>query len=67
MAKRRKRREPNDVHSVQTFCDSNNISISTYYALKRAGKGPREMKVGKRILITPEAEDDWRREREKEK
>jgi len=61
---KRRRRDPNDVHSVQSFCEANNISVSTYYALKRAGKGPREMKVNKRILISPEAEADWRRERE---
>jgi len=52
------------VHSVQSFCESNDISVSTYYALKRAGQGPREMKVNKRILISPEAERDWRRKME---
>jgi hypothetical protein len=68
MAKRRKlyERQPNDVHSIESFCRSNGISITTFFALKRQGKGPREMKVGKRILITPEAERDWRRERESE-
>jgi len=64
MATRRRRREPNDALTVTEFCDSNGISVSTYYALKRDGKGPREMKLGKRIMITPEAERDWRRERE---
>jgi hypothetical protein len=64
--KRRKRhlRGPNDVHSIESFCESNGISVTTYFALKKAGKGPREMKVNKRILITPEAEADWRRARE---
>jgi hypothetical protein len=68
MAKRRIRfeRQPNDVHSIESFCRSNGISLTTYFALKRQGKGPREMKVGKRILISPEAEADWRRERERD-
>jgi hypothetical protein len=40
------------------------IEFPLLSCLKNAGKGPREMKVGKRVLITPEAEADWRRERE---
>jgi hypothetical protein len=64
MAKRRRERGPNDVHSIESFCQSNGISLRTYFALKHQGKAPREMKVGKRILITPEAEADWRRARE---
>lgn len=64
--KARRKRQPDDVHSIESFCRSNGISITTYFVLKRQGKGPREMKVGKRILITPEAEQDWRRAREAE-
>jgi hypothetical protein len=69
-AKRKRRplrsRQPNDVHDIPSFCRANGISVSTYYALKRAHKHPREMKVNKRILITPQAEADWRAEREAE-
>lgn len=68
-AKRKRRprsRQPNDVHDIPSFCQANGISVSTYYALKRDGKQPREMKVNKRILITPKAEEDWRAEREAE-
>jgi hypothetical protein len=70
MTKKRKRRprlrQPNDVHNIESFCEANGISVSHYFVLKRNGKGPREMKVGKRILITPEAEAAWRRAREAE-
>ena len=70
MTKKRKRRprlrQPNDVHNIESFCDANGISMSHYFVLKRKGKGPREMKVGKRVLITPEAEAAWRRAREAE-
>jgi hypothetical protein len=60
-------REPNDMHTIESFCEANRISIGTYYALKKAGKGPRETRVSKRrVLISPEAEADWRREREAE-
>jgi hypothetical protein len=69
MARRRRRkeyvREPGDMHTVESFCQANRISIGTYYALKRAGKGPRETRISpRRILISPEAEQDWRRARE---
>jgi len=60
------RRRPGDAHNIPSFCLSNNISPSKYRALKRAGKGPREIELNKRIIITPEAEADWRREREAE-
>jgi hypothetical protein len=64
--KRRARsRDPdNDMHSVESFCHSNGISIGLYYKLRGQGKGPRETRVGRRVLISPEAEADWRRERE---
>ena len=61
-----KHRKPGDVHTILSFCDSNAISESTYYSLKRHGKGPREINLGDRIIITPEAERDWRIEREAE-
>jgi hypothetical protein len=60
------RRKPGDVHTVQSFCESNSISESLYYKLKRLNKGPREAELGNRIIITEEAERDWRREREAE-
>jgi hypothetical protein len=61
-----KRRKPGDAHTIPSFCESNAISESEYYKLKRDGKQPREIEVNKRIIITPEAEADWRREREAE-
>ena len=67
--RRRKRREElmrreNAMMTVPEFCWNNGgISISTYYRLKQAGKGPRETLVGKRVFITPEAEAEWRKAR----
>ena len=59
-------REPNDLHDIPSFCTANKISQSYYFALKRQGRGPREIKMGRATRITPEAERDWRREREAE-
>lgn len=59
-------RKPGDAHTIPSFCDSNKISESKYFELKRQGRGPREIELDNRIIITPEAEADWRREREAE-
>jgi len=62
---RSRQRKPGDAHTILSFCESNAISESKYYDLKRK-KGPREIEIGGRVIITPEAELDWRREREAE-
>jgi hypothetical protein len=52
--------------SIASFCKNHGISPSTYFNLKKARKGPREMRVGNRVLISKEAQADWRREREED-
>ena len=59
-------RKPGQAHTRVSFCENNNISESLYFALKRQGKGPREIELNKRIIITEQAEADWRAEREAE-
>ena len=48
--------------TIAEFCERNRISHTTYFALRHQKKGPREMRVLGKVLITPEAEADWRRE-----
>jgi hypothetical protein len=50
--------------TISQFCEAFNISEAFYYKLKKQRQGPREMKVGARTLISLEAADAWRRERE---
>jgi predicted DNA-binding transcriptional regulator AlpA len=52
--------------SISQFCARNNISRSFFYKLKMRRKAPRIMDVGGRQIISPEAERDWRLERERE-
>src|SRR3954466_15094625 len=59
-----KRRKSGDLHTIPSFCESNAISESTYYSLKRRGKHPRELEIDGTVRITEQAEADWRRERE---
>ena len=50
--------------SIPAFCEAYGISEDTYYKMQREGWGPKVMKVGHRTLISMEAADQWRRERE---
>jgi hypothetical protein len=52
--------------SISQFCARNNISRSFFYKLKKNGKAPRIMEVDGRRIISPEAERDWRVERERD-
>ena len=52
-----------DADYIQEFCVPHRISAAFYYALKKAGLGPREMVLGRRRIISNEAAADWRRER----
>ena len=54
-----------EAFSIDEFCARHGpISRAMYYKLKELGLGPREMKVGTRVLITAESAAAWRRERE---
>jgi hypothetical protein len=52
--------------SIDEFCRAHRLSPSTYFKLKVDGIGPREMRVGSRVLISQESAAAWRREREAE-
>jgi hypothetical protein len=51
-------------HTILEFCRRNRLSLTSYYELRTRGQGPREMRVLSKVLITPEAERDWRLARE---
>ena len=48
------------VLTIAEFCAMQKISRSHYHKEKRAGRGPREIHSGHRILITASAVRDWR-------
>jgi predicted DNA-binding transcriptional regulator AlpA len=50
--------------TIDEFCDAHDLSRATFYNLRKVGRGPREMKVGARRLISIEAAADWRRQME---
>jgi hypothetical protein len=59
-------RRQGDAFTIPEFCATNRISESMYHKLKSLGLGPREMDVGRRKIITPEANAEWQAARERE-
>lgn len=47
--------------TVEEFCSRNLIGRSTFFGLRRKGLGPAIMRIGTKVLVTIEAEADWRR------
>jgi len=50
---------PGAMMLVAEFCAKYRISRSKYQDMKRRHETPQEMRVGQRLLITPEAEARW--------
>lgn len=46
--------------SIREFCSAFGISEAFFYKLKKQGRGPRVMKLGRRTLIAIEAAAEWR-------
>jgi hypothetical protein len=44
------------------FWADNGLTKTQYYYLKRLGRGPKTIPIGTKELVSPEAEDEWRRE-----
>ena len=55
---------PAAAYSIREFCAAHRLSESMYFKLRNQGLGPDEMSVGSRRIISFEAAERWRRERE---
>jgi hypothetical protein len=53
-------------YTVPEFCRAFRISERHYFNLRDEGKAPREMRVGRRVLISVESAQAWVRARELE-
>lgn len=45
--------------TIAEFCERFKVSASTYYRMKRCGNGPREIHVGRRVIIPERAAHEW--------
>ena len=52
--------------TIPQFCVDHGISRTLAYQLIKNGKGPRLMKLGRRVLISAEAAAEWRQRMENE-
>lgn len=57
-------RQDNDrepvVYTVEEFCDAHKMSRTTFFKLRRAGKGPTVKELGNKLLISRESAQAWR-------
>ena len=54
---------PLAAYTIDQFCRSHGISPAFYFQLQKSGRGPRVMRIGKRVLISAEAASEWREAR----
>jgi hypothetical protein len=54
-----------DAYSIDEFCARHRISAQLFYKLKPLGSMPVTFNVGSRVLISREAADAWRRDKQK--
>lgn len=52
--------------SINEWCTIRGIGRSSFYELDKIGKAPLTLRLLNRRIITAEADDRWRREREAE-
>ena len=50
--------------TIPQFCYRNNMSVFTYNRLRRNGRGPKEMRLWNKVLISIESETAWRHTRD---
>ena len=51
-------------YTIKQWCERWHISPPMYFKLQRAGGGPQTLRIGRRVLISIEADKAWRRKRE---
>jgi hypothetical protein len=56
---------PRAAYSIPAFCKAFGISPRFYFRLRDEGKAPRELRLGRRVLITTESAIAWARARER--
>lgn len=47
------------VFTIDEFCDAYHLSRSFYYRLRQTGKGPREIRLGRKVMITVCDAREW--------
>lgn len=45
--------------TIEEFCERFRISKVTYWRMQRNGTAPRELRIGRKVVITAEASQEW--------
>jgi hypothetical protein len=53
-------------YTIREFCQVCRVSKSQYFRLREEKKAPKEMRVGRRVLISAESAQAWLKARELE-
>ena len=53
-------------YKIEEWCEKRRISRAYYYILRNEGRGPRELRYGRKVTITREADAEWQKAREAE-
>ena len=51
--------ENRQAYSITEFCTAYGISKVFLHSLWNRGEGPRRLKIGRKVLITREAAEEW--------
>jgi predicted DNA-binding transcriptional regulator AlpA len=46
-------------YTIPQFCDAYHFSRVHYYTLKKQGLGPDELRLGRKVVITRRAVEQW--------
>lgn len=46
-------------YTIPRFCAAYHISRGHYYTLKEQGLAPKELRLGRRVIITRRAAEEW--------
>jgi hypothetical protein len=57
-------RRPGGSFTLAEWCQHRRISISFFYKLAELGKAPATIKLGRRRMVTSEADENWARANE---
>jgi hypothetical protein len=61
-----RRPPPLAAYTIEQFCEAHGISVAFYHKLRGQGRGPRLMRLGRRVLISQESAAEWRAKHEAE-
>jgi predicted DNA-binding transcriptional regulator AlpA len=53
-----------EAYSVQGWCKRRGICVATFYNRLKHGEMPKIIKIGRRTIITAEADEAWRMQME---